>query len=122
MKNLVYNTNMELKEIACEIAKKIQECGAKKVDVLDVTARTNQIKYMILAGLGTEADVRRTTALVKTYIENYQIEIFDIDGELKSDWVVIDCTELVIHLQTDQSRQKYNLEKLWKNSKNQIKF
>ena len=49
MKNLVYNTNMELKEIACEIAKKIQECGAKKVDVLDVTARTNQIKYMIFS-------------------------------------------------------------------------
>ncbi|MEI6054607.1 MAG: ribosome silencing factor [Lentisphaerota bacterium] len=48
--------------------------------------------------------------------EEFDIRPVAIDGEKESDWIVIDFGNVMLHIFSQESREKYNLESLWGDS------
>ena len=44
------------------------------------------------------------------------------DGLFKGDWIVLDFKDILVHIFTKETRARFNLEKLYKDSKNFIQI
>ena len=44
-----------------------------------------------------------------------------VDGYFKGEWIVFDLEEFIIHMMIPKIKDKYNLDKLYKNNKLEIK-
>ena len=91
----------------------LDDLKALDVRVLDVSEKSTITEVMIIA-TGT------STRHVKAIADNLALEAkkqgnqpLGIEGEQGSDWVLIDLVDVVVHIMLQQTRDFYNLEKLW---------
>jgi len=113
---------MDFLEIGKQIANELENLGAKKIELLDVSKKTNQAKFLIFCNMADEALTKTTALQIQEFVKNSGLELLHTDGFIKGEWIIQDFNEIIIHIFTETSRTKYNLEKLWKDSKNALKF
>lgn len=101
------------KQIAIEIAKIIDNKKGKDITILDVHNISNFTDYFVIAH-GTS--VRQVKALAeeiedklaeKNYILNHK------EGMESMNWILLDYTDVIVHLFLEEDRYTYNIEKLW---------
>ena len=117
---------IEEKEKALEnakmFAKRLYDIGAKKVELLDISKKNEEFLYMILASSNSTVASHLLADEMKKFADKKGVKIYKTDGEFKGEWIVFDFGWFVMHILVDLARTKYNLDKLWKASKNQIRF
>lgn len=116
---------MELNEIietAKKMAIKLQELSCQKIEILDISKKSTQTKVLVLSNAENPQVAKVVAGDFRLFCEEHNIELLGTDGELKGDWIVFDCKEIIAHIFTDATRTKFNLDKLWKDSKNVIKW
>lgn len=93
--------------------KALDDLKALDIRVLDVGEKSTITEIMIIA-TGT------STRHVKAIADNLALEAkrqgnqpLGIEGDNGSDWVLIDLVDVVVHVMLQQTRDFYNLEKLW---------
>jgi ribosome-associated protein len=100
----------KLTEVVIEALENIK---ATDIQVLDVRAQTQLMDTLVIAS-GTST--RHIAAVVNSvaedlkgigFIANHQ------EGESGSDWVLLDFTDLVLHVMLPDARALYDLERLW---------
>lgn len=111
---------MEYSESALKLAQLLKDAGAKNIEILDVTKKTEQVKYIIISSCASEDKVREVNAYVMANAEGYTL--LHKDGITKAQWVVLDYKDYLVEIFTEPLREKYNLEKLWKDGKNKLKL
>lgn len=85
--------------------------------VLDVRGISTMTDYFVVAEGTSDRHVR---ALGQTIQEDLSVQgevPFHTEGEKTGDWLVLDYTEVVIHLFMPGLRERYALESLWKEGK-----
>lgn len=83
------------------------------VIVLDVSSLSPITDFLIL-GTGTSGRQMRTVAdEIVELGETAGFKPYRIDGYESSNWVAIDCVDVVIHVFNDEARRYYDLESLW---------
>lgn len=88
---------------------------AKGLDirVLDVRQLTDITDYMIIVnGTSTRHVLSMADKLVEGMRE-HGIRRLGVEGADLGEWVLVDFGDVVVHLMRPQTRQFYNLEKLW---------
>ena len=105
-----------------KIAIKLQEEGCSKIEILDISKKSSQSKVMIIASTEDAQKSKVVASDLEVFLPEQDIQIQNIDGGFKGEWIGIDCKEILINIFVDDVRAKYNLEKLWKDSKNIIKW
>ncbi|MDD4815847.1 MAG: ribosome silencing factor [Clostridia bacterium] len=113
---------MDFLEIGKQIANELEKMGAKKIELLDVSKKTNQTKFLIFCNMADETLNKATSLQIQEFVKNLGLELLRVDGFIKGEWIIHDFAEVIVHIFTENSRTKYNLEKLWKDSKNSVKF
>lgn len=91
---------------------------AKAVDVrtLDVRRLTDVTDYMIVAsGTSTRHVASIARRLVDAMREGGERPL-GVEGEDVGEWVLVDFGDVVAHIMHPQTRDFYNLEKLWSQS------
>jgi len=86
---------------------------ATDIQVLDVRAQTQLMDTLIIAS-GTST--RHIAAVVNSVAEDLKKQGFIAnhqEGETGSDWVLLDFTDLVLHVMLPEARVLYDLERLW---------
>lgn len=97
--NLVLNDLNDLKAI-----------NVLPLDVQNITSITD---YMVIA---TGNSSRHVRALVENLIEHMkerQITPIGVEGDLNSEWLLVDFGDIVVHVMQASAREFYQLEKLW---------
>ena len=49
--------------------------------------------------------------------KEYHMKAFSVEGVGKTDWILLDYIDFVIHIFSPENREKYSLEKLWMDGK-----
>ena len=100
----------ELKQLVVEA---IEDVKGNDITCLNVAGQTSVTDYMVIA-CGTSN--RHVKSLADNVIEQCKkngVRPLGTEGESKSDWVLVDLGDIVVHLMMPATRQFYDLERLW---------
>lgn len=111
---------MEHIEKAFEISKYLEENGAKNLELLDISKKSKDIKVLIICSLACEEKVKVLTSKILAEKNFFGMELLHKDGISKGQWCVLDYGDLLLEIFCEEAREKYNLEKLWKDGKNKL--
>lgn len=104
---------MESKEIVNMVLNVLDEGKGKDVTVIDVRNRTDFTDYMIVASGTSDRHVRSLAFQVLEKAKHENIDYQGLEGEGDGEWVLVDLGDAVIHVMKQQTREFYQLEKLW---------
>lgn len=102
--------NDSLKTLVVEA---LDDLKAKDVALLDVSRLTSVTDLMVVAS-GTST--RHVAALADHVVQQAKasgIQPLGVEGQAGSDWVLVDLGDLVVHVMLPETRQLYDLERLW---------
>lgn len=86
---------------------------AQDITVLHIADKTTIADVMVIATGTSDRHVGAIANEVVTKAKEAGQQPLGIEGELKSDWVLVDLGDLIVHVMTQKARDFYELEKLW---------
>lgn len=104
---------MKALEIAYHCADAAEDKKAKDIVILDMRELTSVADYfMICAGL-TERQTRAIADEILQRLRKKGIFCTHLDGEREGRWIVIDFVDVLVHIFSQETREFYQLERLW---------
>ena len=91
----------------------LDERKGQYITTLDVRGKTSITDYMVIATGTSDRHIRSLCDYVAEKAKENGFTPLGIEGELGSDWVLLDLGDVIVHVMTAQSREFYQLEKLW---------
>ncbi|CAM3567493.1 ribosome silencing factor [Halomonas lysinitropha] len=91
----------------------LEDIKAQDIAVLDVSRLTSVTDLMVVAS-GTSS--RHVAALADNVVQTAKdqgVSPLGVEGENGADWVLVDLGNLVVHMMLPETRQLYDLERLW---------
>ncbi|MDR1975702.1 MAG: ribosome silencing factor [Campylobacteraceae bacterium] len=90
------------------ITQLLEEKKADSVQVFDMKGTDYFVEYVVVATTMGERHGLSLLDLLKTELKKRGEQILNIESS--SEWIVIDLTDVLVHLLTPEFRVKYNLE------------
>ncbi len=104
---------MQLDDLRNTVVNALEELKALNIKVLDVRGVATFTDLMIIA---SGASGRQVKALADKVVERCKqagIRPLGVEGEREAEWVLVDLGNIVVHIMKPDTRDFYNLEKLW---------
>jgi len=100
-----------LRDLVVEV---LDDAKAQDVETFDLRDRNTFADFMIVAS-GTSSRQNKAMAdrLSMKIKEQGLPAPLGVEGQQDGEWVLVDLTDVVVHLMLPQTRAFYNLEKLW---------
>ncbi|MGQ7242698.1 ribosome silencing factor [Salinicola sp. V024] len=95
------------------VVEALEELKARDVVELDVAALTSVTDVMVVAS-GTSS--RHVSALADNVVEKAKdagLRPLGIEGQQGGEWVLVDLGDVIAHVMMPETRQLYDLERLW---------
>ena len=86
---------------------------AQDVRILDVRGMTSITDYMVVASGRSARQVKALKDLVIEAAREQQVRPLGVEGESTGEWVLIDFGDVIVHTMRPETRDFYQLEKLW---------
>jgi ribosome-associated protein len=104
---------LELVKLACRV---LDEKKAGEIAVLDVSATSSITDYLILATATSEPHLRALRVELEKALDQARVGIVGMETAQESGWMVIDAFDVMIHLFLPATRERYGLERLWRDA------
>lgn len=104
---------MQVDELKQRVLVALDDLKGRDVVVLDVRASSSVTDYMVIAS-GTSS--RQVVALARHLMDEMRqqdVPVLGVEGVDAGEWVLVDLGDLVVHIMQPQTREFYDLEKLW---------
>ena len=95
------------------ILNKLDDLKATEIQHIDVRGKSSITDDMVIC---TGTSGRHVTSLAQKLINESKLagfETFGEEGKATADWVVVDFGQAMVHIMQRESREMYQLEKLW---------
>tara|TARA_Y100000590_G_scaffold465952_1_gene639779 strand:- start:3753 stop:4124 length:372 start_codon:yes stop_codon:yes gene_type:complete len=94
------------------IISSLENSKAKDVVVIELLNKTSFADLMIIASGTSKRHISSISDNIKNELKKNKIKV-NIEGLSSCDWVLIDCTSIIVHIFQPETRLYYNLEKMW---------
>jgi ribosome-associated protein len=101
-------------ELALEAAQAAADKLARDIVVLDVSERLAITDCFVVASADNERQVKAVVDGVEEHLRQRQVKPVRREGEREGRWVLLDFSDVVVHVQRGEERTYYSLERLWK--------
>jgi ribosome-associated protein len=91
----------------------LADMKALGVKVLDVRGLTDIADTMVIASGTSDRHVRSVAQRVIEKTKQSGFRPHGVEGQQDGDWVLIDLSEMIVHVMLPRVREFYGLEKLW---------
>ena len=91
----------------------LEDLKAKDIKVLDVRGLSNVTDLMIVASGTSDRQVKAIARHVVEKAKQKDLPPLGVEGEQAGEWALVDLGDAVVHIMLPQTRDFYNLEKLW---------
>lgn len=100
--------------IAHQISTILDSLKAQEISVINVDDQSDDFDTIIIA---SGRSSRHNQSLMQNCIElmkkHHQVSPAHFERDSQNEWILIDYNSVVVHLLQDETRQYYDLEKLW---------
>ena len=80
---------------------------------MDVRGKTSFTDYMVLVTGTSDRHLKSLCSYVEEKAKEQGFKALGTEGDLGSDWILLDLGDVIVHAMTAQAREYYQLEKLW---------
>ncbi len=91
----------------------MEDLKAQDVQTLDVRALTTMTDYMIIASGRSDRQVKAIADRIIEAAKTRQIRPLGVEGQQQAEWILIDFGDVIAHVMHPDTREYYQLEKLW---------
>jgi len=95
------------------VTKVLSDRKADNVVTIDVIGKTSFTDYMVIATGTSARHVKALCEYVTIELKDQGVMPLGVEGSQGAEWVLADLGDVILHVMTAQSREFYQLEKLW---------
>jgi ribosome-associated protein len=106
-------TGASAREMAEAIAEFLDDKRGHDIKVLDMTGKTDICEFMVLATGNSSTHVQALGGEVEYQMGRRLIKPLHVEGRDNKSWVVLDYSHVLVHVFTRETREFYNLDKLY---------
>lgn len=104
------NTSTKLKNIIVEA---LEDAKGNDITVIDVSHLTQVTDFMIVVSGTSNRHIQTIAETSFKKAAELGFEKMGVEGLGKSEWVVVDFLDVVLHVMSPPAREHYNIEGLW---------
>ena len=117
----IENMTEQLPSLADATAKEIAEAAADALDskkgrdikILHVEDKTVIAEYFVLCTGGSSTQIKALAGEVEHRLGLRGVDPYHVEGRDNNSWVIVDYSNVIVHIFSRESREFYNLDKLY---------
>ncbi len=108
---------MTSKALAKKIALSALEKKADDIVIMDLRKLTTMTDYFVVCSADSDTQVKAIADSVRDGAREVGESVYKNEGYSDASWILLDFVDVVVHVFHKQTREFYNLEKLWGDAK-----
>lgn len=104
---------MDSTELKSTCIDTLEDLKAQDLLALDIKGISDFADWLIIATALSSRNTKAISNKVIEFLKNKGQHIINVEGQDESEWVLIDCGDVVINVMQKQTREYYDLESLW---------
>ena len=110
---------MEKKELNSVLAlhKALDAKFARDIRIIDLAEVSPIADYFVIATGGSAAQMAALAEVAEDSLVAVGYKLHHIEGAGTSNWVLLDFGSIIVHLFDKESREYYNLERIWRDAR-----
>ena len=104
---------MDSKQLLEMVVKAADGRRAEDIVALKVDEISPMADYFVIMTGGSDRQVQAITNAIVEKAHEENVNIGSVEGKNPAQWVLVDLGDVVVHVFREETRQFYNLEKLW---------
>jgi ribosome-associated protein len=96
-----------------EVISALEDLKAVNLMVLNVTELTDVMDFMVIASGTSSRHVKSLANNVVVELKKKGLAPLGIEGQQGGEWVLVDYGDVVAHIMLPETRDFYDLERLW---------
>lgn len=104
---------MESSSLANHISQLIFNKKGYDVKILDLKELTSITDYFVICTGDSDTQIKAIADEIDKKLRDENIKVWHIEGYESLNWVLLDYVDVVVHIFRKETREFYNLEKLW---------
>ncbi len=104
---------LELAKSCCRV---LDEKKAGNLTVLDVSEQSSITDFLVLATATSGPHLRALRIELEKALDAGGVHLVGMETAQESGWMVIDAFDVMIHLFLAEARERYGLERLWRDA------
>ena len=93
--------------------KSLDDLKGIDIKTINVSHLTDMMDEIIICTASSTTHAKSLAKHLEQDLKKNKITILGIEGDSKADWVLVDISDIVIHIMLEDTRNLYALEKLW---------
>jgi ribosome-associated protein len=107
------SAQLDLVRLCCRV---LDDKKAGSLAILDVSAQSSITDYLIVATATSEPHLRALRIELEKALDAHRVHLVGMETVQESGWIVIDAFDVMIHLFLAEARERYGLERLWRDA------
>lgn len=101
------------KDGAGAVARVALDKKAQNVLLLEISTLVSYADYFLICSGRSSVQVKAIAEAIESSLRDQGIRPLHIEGATEARWILMDYDELIVHVFLEDTRQFYNLERLW---------
>ena len=103
----------DAKTLAEAIAEVLDSKKARDIKVLYVEDKTVIAEYFVICTANSSTQVKALAGEVEFRTEQRGLPPYSVEGRDNNSWILLDYSNVIVHIFSREAREFYNLEKLY---------
>jgi|TARA_B100000780_G_scaffold254426_1_gene202540 ribosome-associated protein len=104
---------MKLPELKLICLDALDDMKAKDILSLDIRDISNFADWFIIATASSSRNAKAISNKIIEEVKLNKLHVIGVEGQEDSEWVLIDCGDIVVNVMQQEAREFYDLESLW---------
>jgi len=100
----------------------LEDVKAQDIQVFDTEHLSSLFERVIIASGTSNRQTKALAASVRDAVREAGFPKPRIEGEANGEWIIVDCSQAVVHIMQPTFRSYYHLEELWGDKPVRLKF